>query len=183
MDILAAGSRWVRFSPSIAVLLCSLALPCAGHAAALERGLAVTDPLALRELDLKEHRAVGLDHAGFGIRRIFDPSGTSDEPMRNDALFALPSMVPVRKAIDAEFDRYVARHKADLPKESIGVGSSFDFQLFDRAALYSGKTRFVLAGIVNRMDRAYVSPETCGEIRLIYRLTRIDGSGTPSRLI
>ena len=182
MDILAAGSRWVRFSPSIAVLLCSLALPCAGHAAALERGLAVTDPLALRELDLREHRAAGLDHAGFGIRRIVDPSGTSGEPMRNDALFALPSMVPVRKAIDAEFDRYVGRHKADLPKESIGVGSSFDFQLFDRAALYSGRTRFVLAGIVNRMDRAYVSPETCGEIRLIYRLTRADGSGAPSRL-
>lgn len=172
----------MRFSPSVAVLLCSLALSCAGHAAALERGLAVTDPLALRELDLREHRAAGLDHAGFGIRRIVDPSGTSDEPMRNDALFALPSMVPVRKAIDAEFDSYVARHKADLPKESIGVGSSFDFQLFDRAALYSGKTRFVLAGIVNRMDRAYVSPETCGEIRLIYRLTRADGSDAQSRL-
>ena len=30
----------------------------------------------------------------------------------------------------------------------------------------------MLAGIVNRMDRAYVSPESCGEIRLIYRLTR-----------
>ena len=33
----------------------------------------------------------------------------------------------------------------------------------------------MLAGIVNRMDRAYVSPANCGEIRLIYRLTRIDG--------
>jgi hypothetical protein len=30
-------------------------------------------------------------------------------------------------------------------------------------------TRFDLAGIVNRMDRAFVSPDTCGEIRLIYR--------------
>ena len=41
-----------------------------------------------------------------------------------------------------------------------------------RALLYSAGTRFVLAGIVNRMDRAYVSPESCGEVRLIYRLTR-----------
>ncbi len=56
--------------------------------------------------------------------------------------------------------------------ETIGVGPSFDFQLFDRALLFSGQSRFVLAGIVNRMDRAYVSPDSCGEIRLIYRLTR-----------
>jgi hypothetical protein len=32
----------------------------------------------------------------------------------------------------------------------------------------------VLAGIVNRMDRTYVSEASCGEIRLIYRLTRIN---------
>ena len=69
--------------------------------------------------------------------------------------FALPSMMPVRQAIDGEFERYVIRHKASLPKETIGVGEAFDFQLFDRALLYSTQTRFVLAGIVNRMDRAY----------------------------
>ena len=68
-------------------------------------------------------------------------------------------MAPVRRALDAEFDRYVARHKASLPGETIGVGENFDFQLFDRALLYSSDTRFVLAGIVNRMDRAYVSQD------------------------
>ena len=83
-------------------------------------------------------------------------------------------MVPVRKALDAEFDRYISRHKADLPNETIGVGTAFDFQLFDRALLDSPDTRFVLAGIVNRMDRAYVHEAECGEIRLIYRLTRTD---------
>ena len=54
--------------------------------------------------------------------------------------------------------------------ETIGVGPQFDFQLFDRDQLYSQATRFVLSGIVNRMDRAYVAPDSCGEIRLIYRL-------------
>ena len=73
------------------------------------------------------------------------------------------------------------RHKADLPDETIGVGTSFDFQLFDRAWLYSPDTRFVLAGIVNRMDRAYLSEANCGEIRLIYRLTRTDCPGRRSR--
>jgi hypothetical protein len=81
-------------------------------------------------------------------------------------------MAPVRKAIDDEFDRYIARHRG--ANETIGVGISFDFQLFDRGVLYSKESRFVLAGIVNRMDRAYVSPDSCGEIRLIYRLTRTE---------
>ena len=40
--------------------------------------------------------------------------------------------------------------------------------------LYSAETRFVLAGIVNRMDRTYVAEANCGEIRLIYRLTRMN---------
>ena len=82
--------------------------------------------------------------------------------------------MPSRKALDREFETYILKHKADLPNESIGVGSSYDFQLFDRALLDSRDTRFVLAGIVNRMDRAYVREANCGEIRLIYRLTRID---------
>ena len=86
-------------------------------------------------------------------------------------LFALPSMAPVRKALDDDFESYIAKHKAELPNESIGVGQAFAFQLFDRAQLYSPDTRFVLSGIVNRMDRAYVAPESCGEVRLIYRLT------------
>ena len=64
------------------------------------------------------------------------------------------------------------------PAKPSASATAFDFQLFDRAQLYSADTRFVLAGIVNRMDRAYVSRQTCGEIRLIYRLTRTDG---PSR--
>src|SRR5204863_50124 len=54
-----------------------------------------------------------------------------------------------------------------------------DFQLFDRALLDSGQTRFVLAGIVNRMDRAYLAPQSCGEVRLIYRLVRILSAPSP----
>ena len=93
-------------------------------------------------------------------------------PLTNDRLFALPSMAPVRKSLDDEYERYIANHKANLPNESIGIGTSFDFQLFDRTLLYSPDTRFVLSGIVNRMDRAYLAEAHCGEIRLIYRLTR-----------
>jgi hypothetical protein len=155
----------VRFLVTFLVLL-AIVLPVrhARSAAALERGAAIIDPGALRELD----------HGRFGLGRVIQPARSADTPLTNRQLFALPSMVPVRKALDAEFERYISRHKAILPNETIGVGTAFDFQLFDRALLDSPDTRFVLAGIVNRMDRAYVHEADCGEIRLIYRLTRTD---------
>jgi hypothetical protein len=153
----------LRFLVVILVLLGG-ALPArqARSAALLERGAAITDPLALRELD----------RGKFGLSHVLLPTRSADAPISNSQLFALPSMLPVRKALDDEFERYVGRHKADQPTETIGVGSAFDLQLFDRALLYSPDSRFMLAGIVNRMDRAYLRETNCGEIRLIYRLTR-----------
>lgn len=161
-------SRALRFPVILFALVCG-ALPArAAPEAAPERGTAIIDPSGLRELD----------HGRFGIGRLLWPERSTDIPLTSGQLFARSSMVPVRQAIDGEFDRYIARHKKSLPNETIGVGEGFDFQLFDRAQLYAGDTRFVLAGIVNRMDRAYVDDASCGEIRLIYRLTRTDASGT-----
>jgi hypothetical protein len=153
----------VRFLVIIFALLGSVLH--AQSTALLERGAAITDPLALRELD----------RGRFGLGTVLDPTRSADAPITNDRLFALPAMVPIRGAIDDEFERYVAGHKADRPTETIGIGGAFDRQLFDRALLYSPDSRFVLAGIINRMDRAYVAAANCGEIRLIYRLTRTDG--------
>ncbi len=160
----------MRFIVSLLILLASAVLPCFAQGAALERGTAITDPYVLR----------ALDSGRFGLGHMIAPAGPVDRPLTNDGLFALPSMAPVRKAIDDEFDRYAARHKANPANGTIGVGPSFDFQLFDRALLVSGQSRFVLAGIVNRMDRAYVSPDSCGEIRLIYRLTRTEAGEAAS---
>jgi hypothetical protein len=153
-----------RFLAIVFAMLCGALPACAAQDAALERGTAITDPATLRELD----------GGRFRLDRMLLPERSADIPLPNSALFALPSMVPVRQAIDGEFDRYIARHQANLPKETIGVGEGFDFQLFDRELLYSAETRFVLAGIANRMDRTYVAEASCGEIRLIYRLTRMN---------
>src|SRR3954451_20202797 len=152
----------VPFIVAFLIVLCGLVLPRAGLSALLERGTAIIDPLALAELE----------RTGFGVGRMLASAPSGEAPINNDALFALPSMTPVRKALDDEFGRYIAKRKAGDPNESIGVGGSFDLQLFDRALLYSHDTRFVLAGIVNRMDRAFAAPDGCGEIRLIYRLAR-----------
>ena len=149
---------------AILLVLCGALQVQAAPDAAPERGTAVIDPATLR----------GLDGGEFRLDRMLLPERSADIPLANSALFALSSMAPIRQAIDGEFDRYIARHRANLPKETIGVGEGFDFQLFDRALLYSADTRFVLAGIVNRMDRTYAAEANCGEVRLIYRLTRMN---------
>src|SRR3954471_1331431 len=80
----------------------------------LERGAAIIDPGALRELD----------GGRFGLGRILEPARSAALPLNNARLFALPAMAPVKAAIAAEFDRYVETHKAELPAESIGVGDA-----------------------------------------------------------
>jgi len=156
------------------VLLCALlAQSQAESAPALERGAAITDPLALRELD----------RGRFGLARMLAPDRSADAPLNDGELFALPALDPLRKALDGEFERYAEGHKTAFPDKTIGVGDSYDFQLFDRAKLYSPATRFVLAGIVNRMDRAYLSKQNCGEIRLIYRMVEIDAVPVGDHLI
>ena len=111
-----------RLSAIILVFCCVISARGADRPP-LERGTAIIDPLALRELD----------HGRFGLTRIMQPSRSADTPLTNAQLFALPSMAPVQKALDADFERYVARHKAEMPNDSIGVGTEFAFQLFDRA--------------------------------------------------
>ena len=154
--------RALRFLVIVFLLLPGGIPSYAVEGAALERGTAITDPLALRELD----------RGRLGLSRMLEPARSADLPLTNAQIFALPSMLQVRQAIDGEFDRYIERHTANLPKETVGVGEGFDFQLFDRAQLYSADTRFALAGIVNRMDRTFLDEVGCGEVRLIYRLTR-----------
>jgi hypothetical protein len=166
-------SRALRFLVVTFALVYGAAPARAAPAAALERGMAIIDPLALRELD------EGL----LGIGRMLLPERSANIPLSSGQLFALPSMIPVRQAIDGEVDRYVARHQKNLLKETVGVGDGFDFQLFDRAQLDAGDMRFVLAGIVNRMDRAFVDEANCGEIRLVYRLTRTKTPGIDEKAI
>lgn len=161
----------LRFPLTILSVLCAVLPVHAVESAPLERGTAITDPLALRELD----------QGRFSIGGMLLPERSSNVSLTSGQLFQLSSMAPARAAIDREFDRYIAKHKQSLPNETVGVGEGFDLQLFDRTQLYADDTRFVLAGIVNRMDRVYVDEESCGEIRLIYRLTRAKpASGDPT---
>ncbi|MBW7973783.1 hypothetical protein [Bradyrhizobium sp. BR 10289] len=171
-------SRALRILLAVVVLLGGVVPSFAAENAQPMRGTAITDRDLLRKLDHDDR---------LTISRLLWPERNANFPLTTDMLFgSLPQLKDIPPAIDAEFDRYVAQQKAAWPTETIGVGEGFDVQLFDRANLKSRDTRFVLAGIVNRMDRAYVSEEACGEIRLIYRLarfeTRPNGSTSATRL-
>ncbi|KJC45349.1 hypothetical protein [Bradyrhizobium sp. LTSP857] len=171
-------SRALRILVAVVVLFGGDMSSMAAENASLTRGTAITDPDLLRKFDQSD---------ALTISRLLQPERKADVALTSDLLFSsLPELKDIPPAIDAEFDRYIAQRKAASPSETIGVGEGFDVQLFDRAVLKSADTRFVLAGIVNRMDRAYVSEESCGEIRLIYRLARFetnpDGSKSATRL-
>ncbi|MBR1089667.1 hypothetical protein JQ621_19570 [Bradyrhizobium manausense] len=171
-------SRALRIFLAATIMFGSVMSLSAAETTPLVRGTAITDPDLLRKLDQSD---------ALSIPRLLQPERNATVPLTSDQLFAsLPQLKDIPPAIDAEFDRYIARHQQTSPSETIGVGEGFDVELFDRASLKSANTRFVLAGIVNRMDRAYVSEESCGEVRLIYRLARFeqkqDGGSTATRL-
>lgn len=74
-------------------------------------------------------------------------------------------LAPVLQVLDDEIQRAAAKDKL------AGVDvARFSHRLFDRRFLRSDKARFKLAGVVNRPDRAAFADDSCGEVRLIYRL-------------
>lgn len=171
-------SRALRILVTVAALVGGAVPLFAAENAPVTRGTAITDPDLLKKLDQNDV---------LTISRLLWPERNANVPLTTDLMFSwLSQLKQIPPAIDAEFERYVAQQKAAYPSETIGVGEGFDVQLFDRDNLKSRDTRFVLAGIVNRMDRAYASEESCGEIRLIYRLARFEtgpnGGKTATRL-
>ncbi|QOG18147.1 MULTISPECIES: hypothetical protein [Bradyrhizobium] len=171
-------SRALRILVVVAALVGGAVPLFAAGTTSLTHGTAITDPDLLKKLDQSDV---------LTISRLLWPERNANFPLTTEQMFSqLSQLEQIPPAIDAELERYVAQQKAAFPSETIGVGEGFDVQLFDRANLKSPDTRFVLAGIVNRMDRAYVSEQSCGEIRLIYRLARFDnkpdGGKTATRL-
>ena len=111
-------ARSLHFLVGIVAALClGVAAPVPAQSVRLapERGAAITDPLALRELD----------RGKFGLARMLSAARVTDAPLADTELFDLPSMAVVRKALDAEFERYVQQHRDSHPNETIGVDVRF----------------------------------------------------------
>jgi hypothetical protein len=114
----------------------------------VDSGLAITDPHILKLLDKIA-----------GIGQMMPSVGTAE--VSNKELFARPLMLPILEAISN-----------DIATASAPTNSG---ALFNINFLTSASSRFVLAGVINRMDRAWAyldrDPDSCGEIRFVYRLT------------
>lgn len=54
---------------------------------------------------------------------------------------------------------------------AVGVGMRYPIRIFDEKWLRSKIAKFELVGVINRVDQVALYPNTCGEFRLIYRLS------------
>jgi hypothetical protein len=118
----------------------------------LENGLAITKPEILKALEAQ----------GFSLGDLVSPEGRTG--ILDNSQLAKTSFKAVLENLQSEMASYQKKH----PKA--GVGMAFDERLFDLNYLIHSRARFVLVGVVNRMDLGYKDSEHCGEIRFIYRL-------------
>lgn len=117
----------------------------------LENGVAITKPEVLRPLEAQ----------GFSIGDLLSSQkmGLLDNKKLSTTNFQY-----VLENLRSE----MAQYQKENP--NAGVGMAFTQRMFDLNYLTHGGARFVLVGIINRMDVAYKDPKYCGEIRFIYRL-------------
>jgi hypothetical protein len=120
----------------------------------LEQGVAITEPSVLR----------GLEQNGLSITNMLRTEKSEKPIESNLELSRTKSFQAVIQTIGNELQLYQKENQGS------GVGMKYGKRLFDVSYLYNPSSRFVLVGVINRMDRAYKSPESCGETRLIYRL-------------
>lgn len=118
----------------------------------LENTVSISKPEILRPLEAQ----------GFGLGSLINPGrnlGVLDNAELSKSSF---------KDVLENLKKEMATYQAANPKS--GVGLAFDQRLFDLNYLTHARARFVLVGIINRMDLGYKDPSSCGEIRFIYRL-------------
>ncbi|MGH1540000.1 MAG: hypothetical protein ACRBHB_06240 [Arenicella sp.] len=105
--------------------------------------------------------------------------GQGDE-VNNQQLTRQAYYRSIMNSIASDLD---AARKKD-PQLSVSMAKSH--RLLDKQWLFSKQANFELIGIINRLDRQPFATETCGEIRLIYRLayraTQDNNSAIESRL-
>ncbi len=129
-----------------------------------EDGLAITHPRILRTM---QQRASGV---GIGLAYYLDKQhGATPVHRANDKMYELSSYKVMYNSLVSEIEKF--RRDTEHKKwNTVGVGVQHHSRLFDLNFLKDDRAVFSLIGVVNRMDKAYQSPETCGETRLIYRL-------------
>ncbi|HEX2734597.1 MAG TPA: hypothetical protein VHM70_23495 [Polyangiaceae bacterium] len=144
--------------------------PSDGSSAApspLQPTLLITDPSVLRELEQQ----------GLGIGALF---GVEQGREALSSLATLARSPMLRPLFDSVRGAVSAAESGD-PLAGVSV-QRFSHRLFDVRFLSDPDAELQLVAVVNRMDRAAIEPNGCGELRLIYRLGYRHGSDWRSRL-
>lgn len=142
----------------------------------VEDQLAITHP---RVVETLSQRRTG---EGVGLAYYLDPTGKSKPNLSNLHLSELPSYRSLVDSVRKELDLYT--RETNKPGDTVGVGVTFHHRLFDIRFMKDDRARFALVGVVNRMDKAFQDEKTCGEIRLIYRLSyRVQINGDANKTV
>jgi len=119
-----------------------------------------------------------LENSGYSLTSVLSTvegksqNLSSGEPSVNSELTKNSSFyTEVQKIITQDLSELVAEQNAGKSQAVAGIGMAFSHRVFDYHWFNSKKGQYELVGIVNRLDRASFAPKTCGEMRLIYRLS------------
>lgn len=126
--------------------------------------LLITDPDTLAALEAR----------GLSLSMLF---GAANDAGDNAAWSRLAGMAPLVQVLEQE----IRRAAAEDPLAGVDV-ARHSHRLFDARFLRSATARFALAGVVNRPDRAAFAQRSCGETRLVYRLTYAHDAERASKL-
>jgi hypothetical protein len=157
----------LRFAAAFAVSVGVAAAPAASRD--ITAGVALTDSDTMQYLEAH----------GFALNALLSPDwkpGEASEVLNNADLAEIAPLSTLRDVVRTEFRDYQKSYLARSPiiegieESQIGTGTYPAHRKFERKYLASRAARYNLVGIINRMDRRFRTPATCGEIRFLYRL-------------
>lgn len=150
--------------PALIAALLLAVLPRVAFAHPLESGVAITDPETLMQL---EEAGLSLDKLLAGRIRDRIARAHFGPDLSAHSLFDVNALTPIRN--------YIKKQIEDLPGQSleplvVARSRPGDYrERFNPRFIDDRGSSLELTGVINRMDRAFLSQHPCGEIRLVYR--------------
>ncbi|WP_413287461.1 hypothetical protein [Bdellovibrio sp. HCB337] len=132
----------------------------------------ITDPTILQ---LIERKGINFpSHLEVG----YIPDITAGDLLDRSKEYA--SMVEV---LNTDLNDLMKEEQTKRGAKSVGVGIRYSNRIFDQNWFRSKMASYQLIGIMNRLDRVSMIPNSCGELRFVYRLGYDQGKkGIQSRL-
>lgn len=159
---------------TLRLALLFLLLAIAPARAAMEDGLAITDPQILQKLEHYD-AAAPMAHTYSIADLLFPSENRTPGPVSNDNLFKGP-LKTIAETLINDINTLPQKSLDSDARKAFANGGNRQLR-FSAWLLTHPESGFVLTGIVNRMDRAYRTVDglrkirTCGEVRFLYRFT------------